>query len=108
MLPKKYRLPLRHLPDFFLQAKKIHTPHFVVYQAPQPTELQASVVVPAKVYPLATDRNTTKRRVGEAILPLIKELEAKQQPAQVVVYVKKAASQLSLPDIAQELRKTLS
>lgn len=119
MLPKQYRLPLRHQSTFFTQARKSHTKHLVVYSLPcghddqafvtqkqdarslsECTNARAAVIVPAKKNALAVDRNRIKRQVRAVLLPL---LQATKTPTDYVVYVKRTFSSQDFPLINQEL-----
>lgn len=99
MIPSRFRLDLRALPDFFTQAKKEFHPLFVVWYLPSPTEIsQLVVIVPKKNAPTAAERHRLKRAVYAEALPLLTE-KPFHSPLQLVFSVNKRATQLSNDDV---------
>ncbi len=90
MLPKAYRLPLRHLPEFFSRSQRIFFGGNVIYFAAAEGNTRAAVVVSKKSVALSTERNALKRQVRALITPLLPLYPGKQF---VVVIRKKMDSQ---------------
>lgn len=112
MIPKQYRLPLRHQHTFFTRAFRNHTAHFIVYsttpsvvdsgdgERQNVSKSRAAIIVPAKKNALAVDRNRIKRQLRSIITPL---LQASKNTIDLVIYVKRPFFGQDLNQIAAEL-----
>lgn len=108
MLPKKYRLPLRQQPTFFLSARKRHSIHFIVFSLSVPkTTSQLTIIAPAKRFPLAVTRNKMKRVVSEACLAVLKKNLSSEKNSQFVIYIKRSITDSTFIQLQEELAATI-
>ncbi|MCL2110283.1 ribonuclease P protein component [Microgenomates group bacterium] len=74
MLSRKYRLPLRKMPNFFTESEKFFTSDLTFfYRRGETDELQVAVIVPKKSQRLAVQRHRYKRIIAELIRKRIDE-----------------------------------
>lgn len=80
MLPKQHRLPLRFArKQLEEKATTYHTPLFTALIAPSSLgpsfPIRFSLIISKKIHPHAIPRNTAKRRLLGALLPLLPSLK---------------------------------
>jgi ribonuclease P protein component len=88
MLPRKYRLDLRHQPDFFIHARRVFSPAFTVFYqntADRHEQTLVAIIVPKTTAAKATQRNYLKRVLSEELRLLLPHSTGKQ----IAVVVKK-------------------
>lgn len=96
MLPHKHRLMLRHFPEFFTSAKKLHSPLFsVFYRISDVEECQIALIVPKKCVALSTGRNKIKRQVSAVLLPYCQ----KKSHLAIAIVVKKVLQPADVPTL---------
>lgn len=100
MLPKKYRFSARLGEDFFSSSKRIYSPLFVLYwQERNDNHVSASIIIPKKRIPKATDRSKLKRQITAAVLPHLE----KQKNISLVVYLKQKVDDKSFFEIKSQV-----
>jgi ribonuclease P protein component len=113
MLPKKYRLPLRHFPQFFSQSHTTTSPHFVMYSlnetSAEVNNVQFAVITPIKKIGNAVKRHYTKRIVHVALAQILAAQSEGNHNSKrkIVVYVKKSIANSTFAQLHQELTKLL-
>ncbi len=69
MIPAKFRLPLRSIPDFFTKSVQVRSNSFQVFCMKNSLgRVRLGVVVPKHIFPLATSRNHMKRVIKSQAL----------------------------------------
>lgn len=102
MLPKKHRFLLRKNSHFFSQADRKHFSAFSLFFTTTPSLVfSASVIVPKKGSPLATQRNKTKRIISE----LLYSTFVNKKDLQLVVLVRKPLLEDDLHVLRDQLKK---
>lgn len=105
MLPASLKLMVRTESNFFQKAKKRFGQHLSVYFLYSSPLLQAkgAVIVPKKQIPLATQRNTLKRKIKSI---LSQELKVKKG-IKLVVLARGSAGQLTYSELENELKNLI-
>ncbi len=120
MLPKQNRLPLRQLREFFALAKRINTPHFVLYnlkrevgslerdlkkndslgELPSEGSTRVAIIIAKQNLVKSTARNYLKRLLARFLSPLL----SLSSTTDLVVYPKRNVAMLSQQELEKAVR----
>ncbi len=108
MFPSRYRLPLRHLRDFFRAARRLSTPHFMVFSTKSEDRSEGETArvalsVPKHLLAKSTQRNALKRQLRQSLTPLL----ARATPADMVISPKRSLLRLSKAEMEEVVKKEL-
>jgi hypothetical protein len=104
MFPRNYRLPLRSIPDFFVEAQKFQSGFCTVFFRPA-EHLQLVVVVPKRAVALSSGRNHMRRIFYAALLANLRDIATKQ--AQVCIVVQRNIPKEKITQVATYLIRDL-
>ncbi len=101
MLPARHRFPLRKHPDFFSQARKFNSDHFLAYV--QPASLfAAAIIIPQKALTQTTAPAVVRHQIKRWLTELLSQ-QALTKPFSVVIVVKPRSETVAFPDWEKEV-----
>jgi ribonuclease P protein component len=106
MLPARHRFPLRRYPDFFTQARRVASPHLLIYV--QPAEVfAAAVIVPQKALTQTTAPAVVRHKLKRMATEILANHGLKK-PVSLVVVFKPRSENLDFTQLETELLKVLN
>lgn len=105
MIPKKNKLQLRKIANFFQTTHRFYTQNFLIFQRRvERKESKMVVIVPKKSFRLRIKRSQVKRQVYSLALPLIKT----KSNLEIAIVVNKKFKNSSREEVKKELGNIFS
>lgn len=105
MIPKKNKLQLRKIANFFQTTRRFYTQNFLFfYHRVERKESKIVVIIPKKSFRLRIKRSQVKRQVYSLTLPLIKT----KSNLEIAIVVNKKFKNSSREEIKKDLRSIFS
>jgi len=99
MLPKKYRLSKKDIPQIFKQGKRFKGKSLALIVSEDSEEKRIGVIIAKKTFNLAVDRNKAKRRIRSIIKENMKSIPGKK----VLIYATPGIRKMGYDEIKKDL-----